>query len=113
VVATIKQIQAAAAALGMTWTRIVELCGRDLGEHGVLTEADVQRLDRPAAYKLGDVVAMRGHGRYRATRVWRVSRCCQRVSALYLTPSELGVRYNCAPTLSNITATPLGLINRG
>jgi hypothetical protein len=108
--ATLKQVEAATAALGMTWSRMVEVCVQDLREHGVLTAAEVERLQRPGVYRLGELVAMRGHGRYRAARVWKVSRRTQRISALYLTPCSLAESRAYAPTLCNITGSPLGLI---
>jgi hypothetical protein len=107
---TLAQVDAATAALGMTWSRIVEVCAQDLREHGVLTATDLAGLERPTRYKLGDLVAIRGHGRYRAARVWKISRRTRRVSALYLTPSSLAESRAYAPTLCNITGTPLGLI---
>jgi hypothetical protein len=111
--ATLHQVEAATAALGMTWSRVVEVCAEDLREHGVLTDADVERLTRPRAYRLGDLVAMRGHGRYRAARVWKIGRRTRRVSALYLTPSSLAESRAYAPILCNTTGTPFGLLEGG
>ena len=108
--ATVKQVKAATDALGISWARIVTLCRADFAEHGVLTEAGVQALTRTEAYRLGDLVAVRGHGRYRAARVWKVSRRSARVSAMYLTPSSLAESRVCAPTLCNATGVPLGLL---
>jgi hypothetical protein len=110
--ATLKQVQAATSALRMNWSQIVEVCAADLREHGVLTATDLERLAHPDNYQKGDVVAIRGHGRYRAARVWKVSRRTRRVSALYLTPSSLAESHTYAPTLCNITGTPLGLLGR-
>jgi len=106
--ATLAQVDAATAALGMTWSRIVEVCAQDLREHGVLTATDLERLDRPTRYKVGDLVAIRG--RYRAARVWKIGRRTGRVSALYLTPSSLAESRAYAPALCNITGIPLGMI---
>jgi hypothetical protein len=111
--ATLKQVQAATVALGMTWSRVVEVCAQDLREHGVLAAADVEQLNRPLTYRLGDLVAMRGHGRYRAARVWKIGRRTRRVSALYLTPSSLAESHAYAPILCNTTGTPLGLLPTG
>ena len=108
--ATLAQVDAATAALGMTWSQIVEVCAHDLRERGVLTPTDLARLGRPARYQVGDLVAMRGHGCYRAARVWKIGRRTRRVSALYPTPSSLAESRAYAPTLCNITSTPLGLI---
>ena len=113
--ATLKQVEAATAALGMTWAQIVAVCRADLGEHGVLAEARLERLERvegPGVYRVGDVVAVRGHGRYRAARVWKVSRRSARVSAMYLTPSSLAESRLMAPTLCNSTGIPAGLLSR-
>jgi hypothetical protein len=93
-------------------SRIVEVCAQDLREHGVLGATEIARLNRPTRYQVGDLVAIRGHSRYRAARVWKVGRRARRVSALYLTPSSLAESRAYAPTLCNITGTPLGLIAR-
>ena len=108
--ATLQQVQAATAALGMTWSQVVEVCAQDLREHGVLSAADLEQLARPHTYRLGDLVAMRGHGRYRAARVWKIGRRTRKVSALYLTPSSLAESRAYAPILCNTTGTPLGLL---
>ena len=110
VMATLRQVETATAALGLSWAQILEVCRTDLAEHGVLSDAQIERLERPAAYRLGDVVAVRGHGRYRAARVWKVSRRSARVSAMYLTPSSLAESRIHPPTLCNSTATPAGLV---
>jgi hypothetical protein len=108
--ATLKQVEAATGALGLTWAQIVQLCAHDLREHGVLTEQTVRNLATPLAYRVGDLVAMRGHRRYRAARVWKIGRRTRRVSAMYLTPSAVAESPRYGPSACNITGIPAGLI---
>jgi len=108
--ATPQQEAQAIKSLGWSWARIVDRCRRDLGTHGVLEQRQVAALPIPARYTVGDLVAVWAHQRYRAARVYKVART--RVSALYLTPTQLTDYQRRGWGLSpiNITGRPEGLI---
>lgn len=112
--ATDGQMSAATAALEMTWQEITELCRQDLARYGVLPLDRVQAMPGiPAAgIRLGDVVAVFAHQRYRAARVWKVG--SKNVSAFYLTPTHLDESARHGRTLypNNISGVPAGLIAR-
>lgn len=110
--ATDGQMDAATAALDMTCEEITELCRQDLARYGVLPLDRVQAMPRATDIRLGDVVAVFAHQRYRAARVWKVGR--KNVSAFYLTPTHLDdlARHRHPLYPNNITGVPAGLIAR-
>jgi hypothetical protein len=86
----------------------------DLAEHGVLGDslAVGERFVAPGDYQIGDLVAIYAHQRYRIARVWKVGRT--RVSAVYVTPSEVDAagKVGRRPYPNNITAEPASLVAR-
>lgn len=86
----------------------------DLAEHGVLDTAHRTGDHNPdGGYRVGDLVAIYAHQRYRIARVWKVGRT--KVSAVYVTPSECdaAAKVGRKPYPNNITAEPASLIVRG
>lgn len=86
----------------------------DLAEHGVADAIALADRAEPAdGYRVGDLVAIYAHQRYRIARVWKVGRT--KVSAVYVTPSECdaAARTGRKPYPNNITAEPASLIVRG
>jgi hypothetical protein len=85
----------------------------DLAEHGV-RDTTVRNGDRnpDGGYQVGDLVAIYAHQRYRIARVWKVGRT--RVSAVYVTPSEVDAagKVGRRPYPNNITAEPASLVAR-
>lgn len=85
----------------------------DLAEHGVLTST-VRTGDRnpDGGYRVGDLVAIYAHQRYRIARVWKVGR--KNVSAVYVTPSECesAAKTHRMVWPNNITGEPVALIAR-
>jgi hypothetical protein len=74
-------------ALNVDEAGLTEMLVADLRANGVLDENEIAKLPSVSAadIRVGDLVAIWAHQRYRAARVWKVGR--KYVSAIYKTPS--------------------------
>ena len=104
----------ALAALDTTSRAFIALMRGDLAKHGVMhahTQVDSRPIENTREVKVGDLVQIYGHQRYRAARVWKVG--AKNVSAYYLTPTQLDAfaRYGHAICPTHITGRPVAWLD--